>query len=381
MTQGPPKSIAVLYNPLSGRGQGAAAAEALSIRLESVRVGGNESEYGVRVSALPKPGVVSAMQEINTLLQGAQLCIVLGGDGTVRATLPSLASLGIPMLTLGMGTENLFAKQFNMPRGFGESSLAQIEQILREGNIVEIDLAQVHVNQHVADEQGTLNVESHEACFSLMASMGPDASIVQRLSVTRNGPIRHWSYVRPIMKEVLAGYLPRCTVDVIMDDGIKRRLIDGQQGFVIIANSERYALGMNPIPHADMSDGFLEVGFFPASGIMQAAWWYAKFMLDRHHKARSAGEGAGRGQGEDSQLGGGCVRGRGRKIHVRLVHADLGKRMRQGDQLATMWGRHTPRGHALQVDGDAVHLASCSEECEAVFSICQARVKVIQFKR
>src|SRR5678815_1398252 len=104
---------------------------------------------------------------------------------------------------------------------------------------------------------GVVTIAGTEVPFVLMCSLGPDASVMRRLDEARRGPISHLSYIRPILAELRDPCLPRVTIEV---DG--KRVVDGQTGMVVIANSRQYAIRIDPAYKASMTDGLLDMVFF-----------------------------------------------------------------------------------------------------------------------
>jgi diacylglycerol kinase family enzyme len=171
---------------------------------------------------------------------------------------------GVAVYHLAMGTENLFAREFGMDR-LPET----LERAMAGGRVVEVDGGWVRVG---IGDQGSP--------FVLMCSMGPDASVIRRLDERRDGPISHLTYVRPVAAEVLGPWLPRVTVEV---DGEK--VVEGRKGMVVVANSRQYALRIDPAHRASMSDGLLDVVFFPAGSGVSAFVALVRSKLRRHSRS------------------------------------------------------------------------------------------------
>lgn len=94
----------MLINPRSGRGKGREIAEAIRRALDDGQR---------KITSLD----IDALDELDGLRADAiRALIVVGGDGTVHATLPFLARTGLPVYHAPLGTENLFARQFAMSR-------------------------------------------------------------------------------------------------------------------------------------------------------------------------------------------------------------------------------------------------------------------------
>jgi diacylglycerol kinase (ATP) len=103
----------------------------------------------------------------------------VGGDGTAAALLNATAP-GVPITLLARGTENLLAKHCRM--GHTPEAVAEI----------------VAGGQSRTFDAGVANGR----LFVLMASCGFDAEVISRLHARRQGHIRHWSYVRPILESI-----------------------------------------------------------------------------------------------------------------------------------------------------------------------------------
>jgi diacylglycerol kinase family enzyme len=114
-----------------------------------------------------------------------------------------------------------------------------------------------------------------------MCGVGIDASIIRRLTALRTKAIGHLAYIEPVIREAVSPCFPHLTVDI---DG--KPFIDSRRGMLLVANSRQYALRIDPAADASMSDGLLDVVFFPCRTIGGAMRW---MLLSR---ARAAGRGA-----------------------------------------------------------------------------------------
>jgi len=167
---------------------------------------------------------------------------IVGGDGTVHRSLDVARRHNRAIYHVPMGTENLFAREFGMT---GDLDLAV--RSLNRPRFRTIDLASC---THDGQAPRT---------FALMCSVGPDAGVIRRLAARRTGPIRHTSYVVPIAHELLDPHLPMLTIEA--DGGT---LVRHEAGMVVVANSRHYAMRLDPAHGAEMSDGLLDLIFFPA---------------------------------------------------------------------------------------------------------------------
>lgn len=196
-------------------------------------------------------------------LNDSDVLVVLGGDGTVHSVAGYAMRAGKPMYHVPLGTENLFAREFRMDRRL--ETLERGLEALERGRTMEVDVA-------------TCNGRT----FLLMLSVGPDASVIHRLAKVRSGTISHMSYVGPILAEAARPALGAVSVEV---DG--RRVVDGQAGLLVVANSRQYALRIDPARDAAMNDGLLDVVFFRGGSRTDLLGWALSARLGRHMKSKN----------------------------------------------------------------------------------------------
>jgi diacylglycerol kinase family enzyme len=110
-----------------------------------------------------------------------------------------------------------------------------------------------------------------------MCSLGPDASVIRRLDEARRGPISHLSYLKHIARELADLWLPHLTIEV---DG--QRVIENQQGMVVVANSRQYAVRVDPAYKASMTDGLLDLVFLACTGRWSALTALARCRIRKH---------------------------------------------------------------------------------------------------
>ncbi|TVQ79688.1 MAG: hypothetical protein EA380_04180 [Phycisphaeraceae bacterium] len=239
--------VVLVYNPLAGKGRASRWARLLSEAL------GADGDECVAVDVGPE----GDGSRLEAELQDARALVAIGGDGTVQAHAPIAARTGVPIYQFPLGTENLFAREFGMNRRY-----ATLRATLDRGETLRVDLARCNGDP-----------------FLLMCSVGPDANIVHRLASQRTGPISHTSYARHVLGELLR---PAFKTLHINADG--EQVISGRAGLVVVANSRQYALRIDPAKDASMTDGALDLVFFPVSTRIGLIKW---LMLSRLRRQRS----------------------------------------------------------------------------------------------
>lgn len=239
--------VALVYNPIAGRGRAQREASTLEARLSSAGLAVDVIESSASMGSFENGSRPDAM-------------VVLGGDGTVHAMAGVARSLDIPIYQFPLGTENLFAREFGMNR-----RLETLTRAIERRRIERIDVA--HCNGR---------------SFLLMCSVGPDANIIHRLAAKRDGSIHHLSYLPHIAAELARPQIGPVTVTV---DG--ERVVADQPGLVIVANSRQYALRVDPAKDASMRDGLLDVRYFPVTGRAGLVKWMTLSRLRLQDRAGS----------------------------------------------------------------------------------------------
>lgn len=178
--------------------------------------------------------------------------VAAGGDGTVLDVINRHPGLPIGMLPLG--TENLLARQFGIPR-----SGAAAARIIADGATAPLDLGRVD-----------------ERRFAIMVSAGFDAAVIHAMHSMRTGPIRRMHYARPIWQSLRT--YPHAELRVYADgaaDPVAGRL-------VVAANLAAYACGLPIVPTACGDDGLLDVRVFQRGSTFQLLRYLSMVMRRRH---------------------------------------------------------------------------------------------------
>lgn len=224
--------VVIQRNPTSGSGRKQRVLLELIAALKS-------RHYGVRL--------FSSRSQLDRFMSDSRLerrvrCLVAaGGDGTVSSLFSRHPEHAIAVLP--MGTENLVARHLQMP-----CDGRAVADVIRKGHIRRFDTA-----------------AAGNGRFLLMASAGIDAEIVRQLQAVRSGHIRHWTYLRPILRTVACYRLPRITVT----DRDTGRTVTGSH--VIVSNFREYGLNLKLNPDADPTDGQLDVCVFQGRSLARSA--------------------------------------------------------------------------------------------------------------
>ncbi len=185
-----------------------------------------------------------------TTLDGCRCIVAAGGDGTVSDVVN--LRLDLPLATLPLGTENLYAKALN------HASVPILADAIAAGNTRHIDLMTVN-----------------DRWVGLMTSVGFDAEVTRRRDTWRansaphqhvdprhHRPLRRGGRLSfmPFIAQCLAAYdFPLITLHA--DD---HPPVTGT--FALVSNLPQYGLGFNPNPHARADDGELDWLVFTGAG-------------------------------------------------------------------------------------------------------------------
>ncbi|UOE45422.1 YegS/Rv2252/BmrU family lipid kinase [Agromyces larvae] len=225
-----PRRLIVAVNPLASFGRNRAVGPAVVARLV---------DEGHRVQMLREANFELLRREAESAFaQGADGVIVVGGDGMVSLGANLVAGTGVPLGVVAAGTGNDLARGLGLPHDDpGAATEALVAALGREPRSV--DAARV-------EHGGTTT------WFACILSAGFDAIVNERANrMTRpRGPSR---YTLALLRE-LATFRPRRYAITI--DGERR---EQRAMLVSVANNVSLGGGMRVVPHADLSDGLLDV--------------------------------------------------------------------------------------------------------------------------
>jgi diacylglycerol kinase family enzyme len=187
------------------------------------------------VTEKAEAGVMAAS---GAALDGADLVVAVGGDGTVRGCAEGLAGTGVPLAVVPHGTANLLARTLRIP---GNPKAALAVALNSSGVNRTIDLA-------VADE----------VPFTAMAGMGLDAAVV---AATRLKHQIGWLAYAISGAAHLALAPTRFTIR--LDGGAP---VERLARSVVVGNSGLLPGGFSLLPDARPDDGVLDVGVLAPHG-------------------------------------------------------------------------------------------------------------------
>jgi diacylglycerol kinase (ATP) len=187
--------------------------------------------------------------------RGARAILACGGDGTVNAVTDAAIRTGTPVYHIPAGNENLVARRYAMDR-----NPETFVRALAEHRVIRSDLGLAQGRR-----------------FLIMATVGPDARVIERLHFGRTRALGHLAYFEPVLREAVSPYLPHMTITV---DG--KTVVADRPGWLIIANDREYAARLNFAHRAGPTSRTLTAVFLPAKNLRDCVNWVLRAWTRRH---------------------------------------------------------------------------------------------------
>ena len=211
------------------------------------------------VTEKAEDGVTAAS---SAALDGIDLVVAVGGDGTVRGCAEGLARTGVPLAIVPHGTANLLARTLRVP-GHPRAALGVALAVAPGTGGVDrtIDLA-------VADE----------VPFTAMAGMGLDAAVV---AGTR---LKHqFGWLAYAVSGATHLTLPPARFSIRLDGGAP---VERTARSVVVGNSGLLPGGFSLLPDARLDDGLLDVGVLAPHGPLGWPRLATRVLARSHHEDR-----------------------------------------------------------------------------------------------
>ena len=210
--------------------------------------------------------------------------LAAGGDGTLRlaaSLLPPPSGMGgekTPTHSASLVRPSGLLHHANwrlMPVPTGTENLLSLAM----GYRLDADDIEASLDRDETLWLDTLAIETLRRTHSslVMATAGLDAEVVRRVHLKRQGHIRRWTYLRPLIQSAFRyGYR---NIEVVVDDQppISCR-------WAMAFNLPAYAAGLPIATGADATDGKIDVVCFQRPGWRAGLRYFASVMLGRHRK-------------------------------------------------------------------------------------------------
>jgi YegS/Rv2252/BmrU family lipid kinase len=191
------------------------------------------SEPTWHYTTVEDPGTGQAHQ---AAMDGADLVLVCGGDGTVREVCTELAGTGIPVGIVPAGTGNLLGRNLSLPLFFRSAI-----DVALNGQDRAIDMVRISGDGF------------EDTSFLVMAGMGFDAAIMDGVNEDIKKKVGWIAYVLSGLKALM---FPAMKLEISVDDG---PFTKHRARTVVVGNVGYLQGGMPLIPNAAIDDGQLDV--------------------------------------------------------------------------------------------------------------------------
>jgi YegS/Rv2252/BmrU family lipid kinase len=253
-------------------------------------------------------------------VEGADLVIVCGGDGTVREVCAELAGTGIPVGIVPAGTGNLLARNLDIPLYIRAAIDIALTGQDRAIDMVAVrgDKGPAGGDEH-AEEEDLTAFESH---FLVMAGMGFDAAIMEGVNEDIKRRVGWLAYVWSALKSLM---FPPTRLEISVDGG---EWTTHRARTVVVGNVGYLQAGMPLLPDAAIDDGLLDVVLLYPRRFL--SWLPLAFRV--LSKGRRTDETVNRMTGRTVSIRAGSVVprqldgdsiGPGRELHMECVHGRL----------------------------------------------------------
>lgn len=199
---------------------------------------------------------------------GAQVVLVAGGDGTVRAVSEAIAGSGVPLAILPSGTGNLLARNLALPLDKPEP---MIDAAFGQATL-DIDICDAEMTR--AD--GTVE----RAAFVVMAGIGLDAEMIARTNPQLKKSVGWVAYVDGAARSLIGAKPFRVLFQIDM-----KRLHSAKIYSILFANCGGLPAGISLIPQASIRDGIMDVAVIQPTGplgwigVWRKVWWDNSVLL------------------------------------------------------------------------------------------------------
>ena len=176
-------------------------------------------------------------QTQSALADGADLVVVAGGDGTVRAVAHALSGTGVHLGIIPVGTANLLAHNLDLPQEIPAAAAVAVTGAARP-----VDLGVARLDDEV---------EEHP--FVVLVGFGNDAATVAATRPELKERIGWPAYLAPAARSALRRPVP---MTVRYGDGQAQGVLAWS---VLAANCPRVRAGVSIAPGGRLDDGLVDV--------------------------------------------------------------------------------------------------------------------------
>ena len=223
----------LIYNPSAGK-------DPLGVKIRSVREALDRTgiSHHFQPTRSARDGTRLAQEAVQ---QGSQLVIAAGGDGTINEVVNGLVGTDVPLALVPLGTGNLAAYEFGIPR-----DPVQAAKAISESRKERIDVG-----------------KANGRFFLMMVSLGMDAQALRDAPAPLRRVLKWWAVY---LTGVFCLFVRKpVAVRVSFDD----KTLNPKVRLLVVSNIKGYGLpGCEMIADASVTDGYLDLGFFKSQSVL-----------------------------------------------------------------------------------------------------------------
>jgi len=256
---GVPNRVAMVYNPSK-----AASEQALPLVTQACALFGLD-EPRFYQTASEDSGLGATRQAV---ADGAQLILIAGGDGTVRAAAKVLVNTAVQMAIIPTGTGNLLARNLRLPI----NDVQACTYLAFNGQVRAIDVISLDI----------LHENGHRTAYvsTVIAGAGFDAEIMHSTSDRLKAAAGWLAYTEAGMRHLRGKRHP---VTVTTADGESKRF---RVRSAMIANCGILTGGINLLPEAVIDDGLLDVALLDPRNLADWIQVASSVIIPKQRKSR-----------------------------------------------------------------------------------------------
>ncbi|RSX55157.1 DeoR family transcriptional regulator [Bifidobacterium dolichotidis] len=250
-------TIAVIGNPVSGKGAGAKALIEVKRLLEQ-----QGETYGFAVLDLTGDSFDDSLHNATTRADEYDYLVVVGGDGMIALGANAVGGTKKPLGIVAMGSGNDFARGMGLPVNRLETAVEGIVGAVVRKCSIDVDLGLVKSlpGSRAVDTSTGNELETPQPIhkyFGGMLSCGLDANVNDRANHSHvpNGPLRYFlALVHEVLHMKEYGY----HIEAVLTDNSTVEY-DITSSLLTVANSRHIGGGIEVSPYSRFNDGLLDL--------------------------------------------------------------------------------------------------------------------------
>ncbi|MBT1182357.1 diacylglycerol kinase [Bifidobacterium sp. CP2] len=261
--------VAMVGNPVSGKGKGASFGRRVASLLEE-----SGSRYGFETIDLTGASFDDSLANARMRIDDYDYLVTVGGDGMIALGVNAVGGSGKPLGIVAVGSGNDFARGLRLPVNAIGTAVEGIVGAIVRGSYVDVDLGRVtaldgarradptsgNPNPSASSQSGRAvdgDAPAFDRYYAGMLNCGLDASINDRANHSRlpGGSLRYFAAVLHEVTDLKRyGYHVKAT---LADGSVEER--DIISPMITVANARYIGGGLEVSPYSRLDDGLLDL--------------------------------------------------------------------------------------------------------------------------